>query len=111
MGSRFFQVSMLILVISLTFPGLEMAFPGQNRRLLAPLFPGIPDLTTTPPLPLFPNPTLFHPLLPSPGGNPSTPSFPNFPQFPPAVEIPGTPSMPTAPFTPVLPPPQTATTP
>ncbi|KAL8540526.1 hypothetical protein ACS0TY_001961 [Phlomoides rotata] len=100
---------MLFVLISLTFPGLEMAFPGGNRRLLAPLFPGIPDLTTTPPIPLFPNPMMFPPLLPSPGSaDPSTPSFPNFPQFPPAARFPGTP---TGPFTPVFPPPRTATNP
>lgn len=96
-SKSFTSTSLVIVLVALSFfPGLERASAAGNRRLLTPMFPGIPDL---------PLPTLLPPILPSPNTDPSTPSFPNFPTFP------GTTPLPTFPFTPNLPTPTDETSP
>ncbi|KAL0387115.1 UNVERIFIED_CONTAM: hypothetical protein Sradi_2593300 [Sesamum radiatum] len=96
----------LLILVALSFPGLDKASAAGNRRLLAPSFPGIPNLPS-PFFPTFPGPTTpFPPLL-------SSPSTPNFPPFPPFVGSSTPNSPPTTfpggvPFPPAFPPPQTA---
>ncbi|KAL7125176.1 hypothetical protein ABFS83_14G098800 [Erythranthe nasuta] len=97
---------LFFIVVSLSIPGPEIASAaGNNRKLLAPIFPGIPGLE---PLPTFPDPTIFPPLFPTPNTDPSAqPILPDFPIIPgnnPLV-------FPTNPFIPVFPPQITATTP
>ncbi|XP_047964769.1 circumsporozoite protein-like [Salvia hispanica] len=88
---------LVLVIVLLSFPCMEAATAGGNRRLLqgpGSFFPRFPGMTT-PSLPI-----VFPPMFPSPS---SSSSFPNFPRFPGNPFFPSTPQLPDNPSTPNAP--------